>query len=65
MEKCSAVFWPVFNNKSRPPKDRTFTKVELTKVDPTVYTILAVAASLGIIIGFVFLAINIKYRNQK
>ena len=65
MERCSPVTWPVFNNKSKPPKDRTFKRVEQTRVEPTVYTILCVAASMGIVLGFTFLGVNIKYRHQK
>ena len=69
----------MFNNKSRPPKDRTFKRVkrtittsqfksdqvEQTRVEPTVYTILCVTASCGIVLGATFLAVNIKYRHQK
>jgi len=65
MERCNPVTWPMFNNKSRPPKDRTFKRVEQTRVEPTVYTILCVTASCGIVLGATFLAVNIKYRHQK
>ena len=41
------------------------TKVEQTRVEPTVYTILCVTASCGIVLGATFLAVNIKYRHQK
>jgi len=63
MERCNPVVWP--KNKTKPPKDRTYTRIEQTRVNPTVYTILCVASSMGIILGFAFLGINIKYRHQK
>ena len=40
-------------------------RIELTKVNLTVYTVLVVVASLGIVLGLAFLAVNIKYRHQK
>ena len=27
MERCGAVTWPLVNNRSKPPKDRTFARV--------------------------------------
>ena len=63
MERCHAVSWP--GNRTKPPKDRTYERIEQTRVNPTVYAILCVAASVGIILGFAFLGINIKYRHQK
>ena len=41
------------------------TQVGQTRVEPTVYTILCVTASCGIVLGATFLAVNIKYRHQK
>ena len=63
MERCNPVVWP--KNKTKPPQDRTYTRIEQTRVNPTVYATLCVAASMGIILGFAFLGINIKYRHQK
>jgi len=63
MERCNPVVWP--KNKTKPPKDRTYTRIEQTRVNPTVYIILCVASAMGIILGFAFLGINIKYRHQK
>ena len=63
MERSNPVVWP--KNKTKPPQDRTYTRIEQTRVNPTVYATLCVAASMGIILGFAFLGINIKYRHQK
>ncbi|KAJ8917294.1 hypothetical protein NQ315_002312 [Exocentrus adspersus] len=48
-----------------PPKDRTLVIIEHTRVNKTVYAILATLAVCGIIMAIVFLAFNIKYRNQR
>ncbi|CAH2009202.1 unnamed protein product [Acanthoscelides obtectus] len=48
-----------------PPKDQTLVIIEHTRVNKTVYAILATLAVLGIIMASVFLAFNIKYRNQR
>ncbi|XP_073977226.1 gamma-aminobutyric acid type B receptor subunit 2 isoform X2 [Rhodnius prolixus] len=48
-----------------PPKDRTHQIFEHSHVNVAIYSSLAVVASLGIILATVFLAINIKYRNQR
>lgn len=39
--------------------------IEHTRVNKTVYAILATLAVCGIIMAIVFLAFNIKYRNQR
>ncbi|KAF5290089.1 hypothetical protein FQA39_LY14870 [Lamprigera yunnana] len=49
----------------QPPKDRTLEIIEHTRVNKTVYAILASLAICGIIMASVFLAFNIKYRNQR
>ncbi|KAG5867556.1 Gamma-aminobutyric acid type B receptor subunit 2, partial [Gonioctena quinquepunctata] len=48
-----------------PPKDRTLVIIEHTRVNKTVYAILATLAVCGIIMAIVFLAFNIKHRNQR
>ncbi|CAG9830654.1 unnamed protein product [Diabrotica balteata] len=48
-----------------PPKDRTLVIIEHTRVNKTVYAILATLSVCGIIMAIVFLAFNIKYRNQR
>lgn len=55
---------PLWNGKS-PPKDRTVLIIEHSTVDITLYAVLASAASVGIILASIFLAINIRYRNQR
>ena len=59
MERCNQISW------NKVPKDRTVTRIELTRVNLTIYSILVVVASLGIVTGLGFLAVNIKYRHQK
>ncbi|KAJ8687216.1 hypothetical protein QAD02_023010, partial [Eretmocerus hayati] len=54
----------VWRGKS-PPKDRTVHIIEQTTVNITIYAVLATTASLGIIMAAVFLAINIRFRNQR
>ncbi|XP_034181668.2 gamma-aminobutyric acid type B receptor subunit 2 isoform X1 [Osmia lignaria lignaria] len=48
-----------------PPKDRTLHIIEHSTVNITIYAVLASAASVGIVMAAIFLAINIKYRNQR
>lgn len=48
-----------------PPKDRTLQQFEHSHVNLAIYASLAATASCGIIMAAVFLAINIKYRNQR
>ncbi|KAL9900560.1 gamma-aminobutyric acid type B receptor subunit 2 isoform 2-T2 [Glossina fuscipes fuscipes] len=48
-----------------PPKDRTLIYIEHSQVNITIYIISASASVVGVIIAFVFLAFNIKYRNQR
>ncbi|KAG5346032.1 GABR2 protein, partial [Acromyrmex charruanus] len=54
----------LWNGKS-PPKDRTVRIIEHSTVDITLYAVLASAASVGIVMASIFLAINIRYRNQR
>lgn len=48
-----------------PPKDRTLRIIEHSQVNITIYVILASCSALGIVISSVFLAVNIKFRNQR
>ncbi|KAG7202412.1 hypothetical protein KM043_018728 [Ampulex compressa] len=48
-----------------PPKDRTLHIIEHSTVNITIYAVLATAASVGIVMAVIFLAINIRYRNQR
>ncbi|XP_031786895.1 gamma-aminobutyric acid type B receptor subunit 2 isoform X2 [Nasonia vitripennis] len=54
----------VWRGKS-PPKDRTLHIIEHSTVNITIYSVLAATAAIGIVMAAVFLAINIKYRNQR
>ncbi|KAI4493569.1 hypothetical protein M0804_001745 [Polistes exclamans] len=54
----------VWRGKS-PPKDRTLHIIEHSTVNIKIYALLASIASVGIIMAVVFLAINIRYRNQR
>ncbi|CAB0038421.1 unnamed protein product [Trichogramma brassicae] len=54
----------IWRGKS-PPKDRTVHIIELSTVNLTIYMVLASVASVGIVMAAIFLAINIKYRNQR
>ncbi|XP_053947316.1 gamma-aminobutyric acid type B receptor subunit 2 isoform X1 [Anastrepha ludens] len=48
-----------------PPKDRTLIYIEHSQVNLTIYIVSASASVFGIIVACVFLAFNIKYRNQR
>ncbi|XP_023288258.1 gamma-aminobutyric acid type B receptor subunit 2, partial [Orussus abietinus] len=48
-----------------PPKDRTVHIIEHSMVNITIYAVLAAIASIGIVMAAIFLAINIRYRNQR
>lgn len=60
-----SVTLTTFSSYRQPPKDRTLLIIEHTRVNKTVYAILASLAVCGIIMAAVFLAFNIKYRNQR
>ncbi len=61
LEKCDDIKWV----RNRPPKDRTFQRIVETRVNTTLYIIIVVVASIGILLALVFLAINIKFRNER
>ncbi|XP_044007907.1 gamma-aminobutyric acid type B receptor subunit 2 isoform X2 [Aphidius gifuensis] len=48
-----------------PPKDRTVQVIEHSTVNITIYSIIATTAAVGIVMAAIFLAINIRYRNQR
>lgn len=48
-----------------PPKDRTVLLVEHSQVNLTIYVVLASCSAVGIVMATTFLAVNIKYRNQR
>jgi len=61
LNRSDASLW----NGRPPPKDRTVRIIEHSTVDITLYAVLASAASSGIVLASIFLAINIRYRNQR
>jgi gamma-aminobutyric acid type B receptor len=61
LEKCENIKWV----KNRPPKDRTFSRIEQTRVPLTLYIGIVVVASIGILLATVFLGINIRFRNNR
>ena len=48
-----------------PPVDRTFRQILPSRVSLTLFVVISIFAVCGIILACVFLAMNIKYRNQK
>lgn len=48
-----------------PPKDRTLRIIEHSQVNITIYVVLASLSCVGIVMASVFLAVNIKFRNQR
>ncbi|KAK8747898.1 hypothetical protein OTU49_016218, partial [Cherax quadricarinatus] len=61
LDKGHPIYWPGGN----PPLDRTVKLIEKTSVNISIYAILVTIASSGIVMASIFLAINIKYRNQR
>lgn len=59
--KDNQIVW----NGKNPPKDRTIEIIEHTRVNPTLFAAMTVASSVGIVLASFFLAINIKFRNQR
>lgn len=56
-----AIYW----RGGRPPLDRTLTIIERMRVNLTIYAVLTIIASVGIIVAFTFLVINLRFRNQR
>uniref|UniRef100_T1JBG0 Gamma-aminobutyric acid type B receptor subunit 2 n=1 Tax=Strigamia maritima TaxID=126957 RepID=T1JBG0_STRMM len=50
---------------SGPPLDRTLSIIERMRVNLPIYSVLASIASCGIVTAICFLAINIRFRNQR
>ncbi|XP_065572000.1 gamma-aminobutyric acid type B receptor subunit 2-like isoform X2 [Artemia franciscana] len=55
------IYW----SGGRPPKDRTLQIIVKSRVNRTIFSILSTISSLGILLALIFLAINIRYRNQR
>lgn len=48
-----------------PPIDYTIQKVIPSRVNRTLFVLISIMATIGIVLAVVFLSINIKYRNQR
>jgi hypothetical protein len=59
--KERAISWM---NK-QPPKDRTIQIIEPSRISVSVFATLAIVAGMGIILASTFLAVNIRFRNQR
>lgn len=57
-----AIYWRGGNT---PPVDRTFRRILPSRVSVTLFLVISIFAVCGIILACVFLAMNIKFRNQK
>lgn len=59
------VGFPIYWRGSSPPIDYTIQKLTPFRINRTIFVIISVLALLGIVLAFVFLTINIKFRNQR
>lgn len=59
----SAISW--MSESKQPPRDRTIQTVEPSRISVPVFATLTIVAALGIVLASSFLAINIRFRNQR
>lgn len=59
------VGFPIFWRGSSPPIDYTIQRVTPFRINRTLFVIISILALFGIVLAFVFLTINIKFRNQR
>ncbi|EFX81964.1 gamma-aminobutyric acid B receptor, partial [Daphnia pulex] len=59
----SAISW--MSESKQPPRDRTIQTVEPSRISVPVFVTLTIVAALGIVLASSFLAINIRFRNQR
>lgn len=59
----SAISW--MSESKQPPRDRTVQTVEPSRISVPVFVTLTIVAALGIVLASSFLAINIRFRNQR
>ncbi|OQR70623.1 gamma-aminobutyric acid type B receptor subunit 2-like [Tropilaelaps mercedesae] len=62
LSKGHPILW---REGKAPPKDRSQEVIERTRVNPTMYVAVSVTCIVGICLATVFLAINIRFRNQR
>ena len=53
------------NIGTSPPIDYTIQKVIPSRVNRTLFVLISILATIGIVLAVVFLSINIKFRNQR
>lgn len=54
-----------FDAGAKAPVDRVIERIVPSRISMTLFIVISVFAIIGIAIAFVFLAMNIKYRNQR
>lgn len=59
------VGFPIFWRGSSPPIDYTIQRVTPFRINRILFVIISILALFGIVLAFVFLTINIKFRNQR
>ena len=59
----SAISW--MSESKLPPRDRTIQIVEPSRISIPVFVTLTIVAALGIVLASSFLAVNIRFRNQR
>ncbi len=62
LEKCNDIFW---HNKDKPPRDLTVTKIVPARLNLSIFVAFCIISSIGIVLALTFLAINIKFRNER
>lgn len=59
------VGFPIYWRGSSPPIDYTIQKLTPFRINRTLFIVISVLAILGVILACIFLAINLKFRNQR
>ena len=61
LEKCHQLVFA----RNRPPRDRTIRRIEQSRIPYTIFLAVVVVACIGILLALTFLAINIRFRNER
>lgn len=59
------VGFPISWRGPSPPIDYTIQRVTPFRINRTLFVIISILALFGIVLAFIFLTINIKFRNQR
>ncbi|XP_057377524.1 uncharacterized protein LOC130699234 [Daphnia carinata] len=59
----SAISW--MSESKQPPRDRTIQTIEPSRISIPVFATLTIVAAIGIVLASSFLAVNIRFRNQR